>query len=110
MSLKSVIEAAKDEPGRTEHPSGSNHVIYWNEYDERMQGQPWCCSGLWWVFKRAGKKTAFFGGAKTANCTTLYRWYKAQGLTVPKNEVKAGGYSDPQLQRDFGNAALWACG
>lgn len=90
MSLKSVIETARGELGKTEHPPGSNHVIYWNEYDERMQGQPWCVCFLWWCFQHGGERSAFFGGAKTASCGTLYRWYKAQGLTVPKNEVKAG--------------------
>lgn len=90
MSLKSVINVARGQLGKTEHPPGSNHVIYWNEYDERMQGQPWCVCFLWWCFQHGGERSAFFGGAKTASCGTLYHWYKEQGLTVPKHEARPG--------------------
>lgn len=93
MSLKTVIEIAKGELGKTEHPPGSNKVLYNTEYYGREVSGPeykWCLVLLWWIFNRAGEGQAFFGGAKTASCGTLYRWYKAQGLTVPKNEVKAG--------------------
>ena len=107
MSLKNVIEIARGELGKTEHPPGSNHVIYWNEYDERMQGQPWCVCFLWWVFKHAGESSAFFGGAKTASCTTLCRWYKEQGLTAPKHEVRVG---DIVILNFKGTAETQHCG
>ena len=90
MSLKSVIDAAMGEVSNTEFPPGSNRVQYWNEYDERMQGQPWCVCFLWWCFQHGGERSAFFGGAKTASCGTLYRWYKEQGLTLPKHEARQG--------------------
>lgn len=90
MPVKNVIEVARGELGVTENPPGSNRVKYWDEFGTEWQGQPWCCSGLWWVFKHAGEGQAFFGGGKTASCGTLRNWYKAQGQTVPKADGIAG--------------------
>lgn len=90
MPKDDVLKVARGELGYTENPPGSNRVKYWDEYDPTWQGQPWCVSGLWWVFKHAGESSAFFGGAKTASCKTLRNWYKAQGQTVPKADGIAG--------------------
>lgn len=93
MSLSKVIEIARGELGVTEFPAGSNCVKYWPDYTgigPSMQGQPWCVCFLWWCFWKAGESSAFFGGAQTASCGTLLRWYKEQGLTVPVSEVQAG--------------------
>ena len=107
MSLKNVISVALGEVSNTEFPPGSNRVQYWDEYDPRMQGQPWCVCGLWWVFKHAGESSAFFGGAKTASCTTLYRWFKDQGQTVPKEQAQAG---DIVMLNFHGTNACEHCG
>lgn len=80
MSLSKVIEIARGELGYTEDPAGSNRVKYWDAYDPKMQGQPWCVAFLWWCFREAGERMSFFGGGKTASCTTLLRWYREQGL------------------------------
>ena len=90
MSLSKVIEIARGELGQTENPARSNRVKYWDAYDPKMQGQPWCCSFLWWVFQTAGERMAFFGGGKTASCSILLRWYREQGLTVPAKEAQTG--------------------
>lgn len=93
MSLSKVIETARGELGVTEFPAGSNCVKYWSDYTgigPSMQGQPWCVCFLWWCFWKAGESTAFFGGAQTASCGTLLRWYKEQGMTVPASEVQVG--------------------
>ena len=93
MPVSNVIKVAWGELGVTEFPLGSNKVLYNTEYYGREVSGPeykWCLVLLWWLFNRAGEGQAFYGGAKTASCGTLYRWYEAQGLTVPKNEVKAG--------------------
>ena len=90
MSLSKVIEVARADLGYTENPPGSNRVKYWDAYDPKMQGQPWCVCFLWWVFQQAGERMAFFGGGKTASCSVLLRWYKEQGLTVPVSEVQVG--------------------
>ena len=90
MSLQRVLDTARAELGYTESPPGSNRTKYWDEYDKAFQGQPWCVSGLWWVFQHAGEGSAFFGGAKTASCGILLRWYKEQGMLVPPAEAQAG--------------------
>lgn len=88
--MKRVIEIAQGELGYTESPPGSNRTKYWKEYDPSWQGQPWCVSFLWWCFEKAGERMAFFGGGKTASCTTLMRWYKEQGLIYMPSEVEVG--------------------
>lgn len=90
MPAKDVIEIARGELGYTEYPPGSNRTKYWDEYNPTWQGQPWCVCGLWWVFQHAGEGQAFFGGAKTASCSTLFRWYQAQGMIVPVDEIQPG--------------------
>lgn len=121
MSQSKVIEIARGELGTTENPPGSNRVKYWDGYDKRFQGLPWCVCFLWWVFQQAGERMAFFGGGKTASCGTLLRWYKEQGLTVPVEQVQPGdivilnfrGTQDTQhcgLVVDKGNlAGTWYC-
>ena len=90
MSLSKVLEIARADLGYTENPPGSNRVKYWDAYDPKMQGQPWCVSCQWDWFNRAGERMAFFGGGKTASCSVLLRWYDEQGLTVPVSEVQVG--------------------
>ena len=90
MSLSKVIEIARGELGVTENPPGSNRVKYWDDYDPKYQGQPWCVAFLWWVFQQAGERMAFFGRGKTASCGMLLRWYKEQGLTLPVEDVQVG--------------------
>lgn len=90
MSLSKVIETARADLGYTENPPGSNMTKYWDAYDPKMQGQPWCVAFLWSVFNSAGERMAFFGGGKTASCGMLLRWYKEQGLTVPVEDVRVG--------------------
>ena len=90
MSLSKVIETARADLGYTENPPGSNRTKYWDAYDPKMQGQPWCVAFLWWVFQQAGERMAFFGGGQTASCGMLLRWYKEQGLVYSVAEVKVG--------------------
>lgn len=90
MSISKVIELARADLGYTESPPGSNMTKYWEAYDPKMQGQPWCVAFLWWVYQQAGERMAFFGGGRTASCSVLLRWYKEQGLTVPVEDVQVG--------------------
>lgn len=90
MSSSKVLEVARGELGVTENPPGSNRVKYWEVYDPKMQGQPWCVSFLWWVFQQAGERMAFFGGGKTPSCGVLLRWYREQGLVVDKRDIQIG--------------------
>lgn len=90
MSLKKVIETARAEIGVHEEPAGSNRVKYWQDYDPAFQGQPWCVGAQWWWFWKAGESAAFFGGAKTASCTKLLRFYKENYQNVPVREIAVG--------------------
>ena len=90
MSKGMVIEIARLELGVTEQPPGSNRVKYWDIFGPEWQGQPWCVAFLAWVFNKAGERMAFFGGGLTASCSTLLRWYREQGLTVPVEDVQMG--------------------
>lgn len=104
MSLSKVIDIARADLGYTEDPPGSNRTKYWEAYDPKMQGQPWCVAFLWYCFQHAGERMAFFGGGKTASCGMLLRWYREQGLSVPVIDVQPGdivllnfhGKSDPE--------------
>ena len=86
--IERVIATARGELGYTESPAGSNRTKYGEAYG--WNGVPWCVIFLWWVFLRAGLSVLFFGGARTASCGTLRAWYKAQGQTVPVDQVKPG--------------------
>lgn len=88
MSMSKVIKIARGELGVCENPPGSNIQKYGAEYG--LNAAPWCMIFLWWCFSHAGEKAAFFGGAKTASCGMLLRWYREQGLTVPVEQVQPG--------------------
>lgn len=90
MSLSKVIEIARADLGYTENPPGSNRVKYWDDYDPAYQGQPWCVGAQWWWFWKAGESAAFFGGAKTASCGKLLRFYKENYQNVPVREIAIG--------------------
>lgn len=107
MSMSKVIEVARADLGYTENPPGSNRTKYWEAYDPKMQGQPWCVCFLWWVFQQAGERMAFFGGGQTASCGMLLRWYKEQGLTVDVSEVQPG---DIVLMNFNGGMSTEHCG
>ena len=88
MSREKVIELARADLGYTEDPAGSNRTKYGEAYG--TNGAAWCVQALWFWFREAGERMAFFGGGKTASCSTLLRWYKEQGLTVPVEDVQVG--------------------
>lgn len=88
MSMSKVLELARADLGYTENPPGSNLTKYGEAYG--MNGVPWCVEAPWFWFNEAGERMAFFGGGKTASCSTLLRWYREQGLTVPAKEAQTG--------------------
>ena len=91
MSLSKTVEIATLELGVCEEPV--NRVKYNTAYYGREvsgSAYPWCVTFLWWVFQEAQERMAFFGGGRTASCSTLLRWYREQGLTVPVEQVKVG--------------------
>jgi hypothetical protein len=88
MSLSKVIETARADLGYTESPPGSNRTKYGEAYG--MNGVPWCVEALWFWFNQAGERMAFFGGGRTASCSTLLMWYQNMEQTVPVSEVQVG--------------------
>lgn len=90
MSLSKVLEIARGELGVTENPPGSNRVKYWEDYNPAFQGQPWCVAFQWWCFWKAGESSAFLGGAKTASCGQLLRFFKENYQSVPVQDIAVG--------------------
>lgn len=77
-SINQIIKVAESQVGVTEYPSGSNNVLYNTEYyGQPVSGSsyPWCVVFLWWLFKASGQSQAFYGGDKTASCTSLKTYY-----------------------------------
>lgn len=88
-----LLELARSQLGVKESPPGSNRVKYNTAYYGReVSGPqyPWCCAFIWWLFREAGASGLFFGGQKTASCTTLRNWYRGRGQSVPAAEAKPG--------------------
>lgn len=84
-----IIAKAKAELGVKENPAGSNKVKYNTAYYGREvsgSNYPWCCAFVWWLFKECDASDMFYGGKKTASCTTLMNYYKKkdQFSTTPK--------------------------
>lgn len=86
--MTKVLELARAELGTTEDPPGSNLTKYGFWYG--VDGVPWCVIFLCWLFNQAGERMAFFGGGRTASCSTLLRWYLEQGLMYSAAEVQPG--------------------
>lgn len=94
-TINSVISVARKEIGTKEYPANSNKCKY-NEayYGISVSGgsYPWCVVFQWWCFKQAGLKLAFFNGAKTASCSTLYSYYKSKNMDIDKEDIKEGDF------------------
>ena len=85
VTAQKVIELAKSQIGVKEHPADSNTVKYNTAYYGKVvkgSAYPWCCVFIWWLFNQLGASELFYGGKKTASCTTLYNYYKKRGQAV----------------------------
>lgn len=81
--IEKLISIAKKEVGVTELPPGSNKQKYGVAF--KNNGVAWCCIFQWWIFEQAGISDLFYGGKKTASCTTLRDFYKSKGQLVTSN-------------------------
>lgn len=80
--VDSILELARNEVGVKESPKGSNKVKYNTVYyGKAVSGAdyPWCCAFIWWLFNQCGASDIYYGGEKTASCTTLMNHYKKLG-------------------------------
>ncbi len=83
VTAQQVIDCAMAEVGTRE--SGVNKIKYNTEYYGRaVSGSPfsWCCVFIWWLFHTLDADALYYGGEKTASCTTLYRWAASEGLAI----------------------------
>ncbi len=92
-TVSDLLQAAEKYLGIKEAPPGSNNVIFNTRYYGRAvsgEAYPWCCVFQWCLFQDVGAPELFYGGNKTASCTTLYNWYRRQMRTVPKTDIQPG--------------------
>lgn len=85
MTAEEILNLAKSQIGIKENPTDSNNVKYNTAYYGReVNGKQyaWCCVFIWWLFKERGASELFYGGDKTASCTTLMNYYKKCGQEV----------------------------
>jgi len=88
-----ILAYARSYIGITENPANSNNVQFNTRYyGHEVSGSayPWCCAFQWCLFQDIGAPELFYGGNKTASCTTLYNYYKKCGQTVNKYNVQPG--------------------
>lgn len=93
MSLDKVISIARSQLGTVEDPPGSNNVIYNTDYYGHPvsgSGYPWCAVFLWDIFRMAGESNAFYGGRKTASCTSLMEYYSGQNRWFTSGMAQVG--------------------
>ena len=55
-----------------------------------MNFNPWCVMFVWWCFQRANAGKLFYGGNRTALCSTLYNYHKGVGQSVGTSALRAG--------------------
>lgn len=85
VTAEEVLELARGEIGVVENPANSSNVKYNTDYYGRVINDPayhWCATFLWWLFKKKGAPGLYYGGGKTASCSTLYGYHKARGQAV----------------------------
>jgi LysM repeat protein len=101
-----IIEKARSFIGVKESPPNSNDVIFNRDYWGSLQSYkdlPWCCAFIWDIFRLCGLSTLFYGGGKTAGCTTLMNWAKTNGQFVAAKDIQRG---DLMLYNAKGNSAV----
>lgn len=85
-SVTDILNIARGEIGYRE--GANNNSKYGAEYG--MNYNPWCVMFLWWCFKRAGASDRFYGGGRTALCSTLYNFHKGKGQAVGAAALQPG--------------------
>ena len=83
-TVKEILALAASQIGTKEEPIGSKNVKYNTAYYGGTVRNPnlhWCVVFLWWLFREMNAYDMFFGGLKTASCTTLYTYHYGQRVT-----------------------------
>lgn len=82
ITANTIVNKALSFVGVKESPINSNNVRFNTDYYGRPvsgNAYPWCCVFVWDVFRMCNASALFYGGNKTASCTTLMRWAKSVG-------------------------------
>lgn len=85
-SAQDIIDWALSQVGYREGANNDNK--YGKDYGYNKVS--WCCIFIWDDFNKNNASDLFYGGKKTASCTTLYNWAKKNGQTVTPANVRAG--------------------
>jgi hypothetical protein len=90
-----AVTLALSQVGITEWPNNSNNVKYNTAYyGEPVYGSseyPWCCAFTWWLFDQHNANSLFYGGYRTASCTTLMNYAQENGMWISGTSgLKAG--------------------
>ncbi|MPM02097.1 hypothetical protein SDC9_48342 [bioreactor metagenome] len=85
MTASKILSIAAKYIGVKEDPPDSNRVIFNTAYYGREvsgSSYPWCCVFQWYIFHEAEASELFYGGGKTASCTTLMNYAKKTGQFI----------------------------
>ena len=85
-TAQSIIDKALSQVGYKEGSGNNNKYGIAYGYNKVS----WCCIFIWWLFNQCGASDLFYGGKKTASCTTLYNWAKKNSQTVTPANLRAG--------------------
>ena len=83
-----------------------NNIIFNTDYyGQKVNGNnyAWCCVFAWDIFRMCNASKYFYGGGKTASCTTLLNYYKKnhpEWVTTDVNKVKQGDLVFYQFDKD----------
>lgn len=103
MIRDDIIKTALSYVGLRENPPGSNKILFNTNYYGREYGAYWCCAYVWDIYRMCGASKYFYGGNKTASCTTLLDYYKKHHpdwVTTDVNKLKHGDLVFYQFDKD----------
>lgn len=106
-----LLTLAKTQIGISEQPPSSNTVKYNTAYyGKKVAGSayPWCCVFVWWLFDQCNARELFFGGNKTASCSTLMDYAKKNGLWVT-SDYKPGDLILYNFNSDSSSEHIGVC-
>lgn len=84
-SANDILTLAASYIGVKENPPNSNNVIFNTHYYGGPVNSPnlhWCVAFVWDIFRMTGASALFYGGGKTASCSTLWAYHKGRGQEV----------------------------
>lgn len=100
QALEKLLGIARAEIGVKESPAGSNKVKYntWF-YGRAVSGKSyaWCAVFVCWCFAQAGLRSLV---KITGGCTTMMRWFEANGQTIEPKSAQPGDLVFYQFDKD----------